>query len=188
VVELADVRILALGTYNRPTGPFYINNNAKNLLSGYRPDDLGNAIRHDAGGMADARPCRCWHSTHPRSDDISISVSHPIVAATTELQLSRESRTMHEDGRRWVGSMMYISLLRSPLQETYLYDRLVAQIIGPQNLLVDSESTASDDGTELVTGPGRRQYASLHWVDLWAVAPWMQEKVTRKIDGAALAN
>jgi hypothetical protein len=63
--------------------------------------------------------------------------------------------------------------------------RIVAQIIGPQTIVVDKHSV-SDDGLDLVSGPGRRQYASLHWADLWAVAPWMRSKVTRTIDGAGL--
>jgi hypothetical protein len=32
IAELADVRILALGIYHRPSGPFYVNHNALNLL------------------------------------------------------------------------------------------------------------------------------------------------------------
>lgn len=65
--------------------------------------------------------------------------------------------------------------------------RLVAQLIGPDTMVVDHEAI-SDDGLDLVSGPGRRQYAALHWEDLWAIAPWMQEKITKTIDGAALGN
>jgi hypothetical protein len=63
--------------------------------------------------------------------------------------------------------------------------RVVAQIIGPQSIVID-EPSASDDGLDLVSGPGRRQYASLHWADLWAVTPWMRAQVTRTIDGPGL--
>ncbi len=39
---------------------------------------------------------------------------------------------------------------------------------------------------DLVVGPGRSRYASFTWVDLAAIAPWMEEKITKKIDGPGL--
>lgn len=44
----------------------------------------------------------------------------------------------------------------------------------------------SEEGLELVLGPGHFQYASLLWADLWAVAPWMVDKITKLIDGPGL--
>jgi hypothetical protein len=35
---------------------------------------------------------------------------------------------------------------------------------------------------------GTQQYASFDWNDLWAIAPWMQEIITKKINGAGLGN
>lgn len=39
---------------------------------------------------------------------------------------------------------------------------------------------------DLVVGPGRQQYASFTWADLWAIAPWMEERITKKIQGPGL--
>ena len=36
--------------------------------------------------------------------------------------------------------------------------------------------------------PGRQQYSSFTWEDLLAVAPWMDERITKKIDGAGLGH
>ena len=35
---------------------------------------------------------------------------------------------------------------------------------------------------------GTQQYASFDWNDLWAIAPWMQEVITKKLNGAGLGN
>ncbi|KAJ6598820.1 hypothetical protein DFH09DRAFT_1129307 [Mycena vulgaris] len=39
---------------------------------------------------------------------------------------------------------------------------------------------------DLVVGSGRQQYASLTWDDFWTIAPWLEEKITRQIDGPGL--
>ena len=35
---------------------------------------------------------------------------------------------------------------------------------------------------------GTQQYVSFDWNDLWAIAPWMQEIITKKVTGAGLGN
>jgi len=35
---------------------------------------------------------------------------------------------------------------------------------------------------------GTQQYASFDWNDLWAIAPWMQGIITKKVTGAGLGN
>lgn len=35
---------------------------------------------------------------------------------------------------------------------------------------------------------GTQQYASFDWNDLWAIAPWMQEIITKKVTGGGLGN
>ena len=56
---------------------------------------------------------------------------------------------------------------------SYLFCRIVTQIRGPapgtNNLFL-----------------GRHQYASFTWDDLWATAPWMEERVSEKINGPGL--
>jgi hypothetical protein len=58
----------------------------------------------------------------------------------------------------------------------YLIDmcRIVAQIIG------SSHNSAGE------AGEGRQQYASFTWSDLCAIAPWVDEKITKKIQGIGL--
>jgi hypothetical protein len=45
---------------------------------------------------------------------------------------------------------------------------------------------AEEEDFELVVGAGHYQYSSFIWSDLWAIAPWMTEKVTKRIEGAGL--
>lgn len=63
--------------------------------------------------------------------------------------------------------------------------RIVAQILGQgiNNLSADWTSLQDHD---LIVGPGRQQYASLTWEDFWAIAPWLEEKITRQINGPGL--
>ena len=39
---------------------------------------------------------------------------------------------------------------------------------------------------DLIDGPGRTQFCSFTWIDLAAVAPWLE--IPKKIDGAGLGN
>jgi hypothetical protein len=65
--------------------------------------------------------------------------------------------------------------------------RLIAQILGPNIHAAGTEWPPLQD-LDLVVGPGRNQYASFSWPDLWAIAPWVEERITKKIDGAGLGN
>lgn len=72
---------------------------------------------------------------------------------------------LEEGGRVWVGSLM-----------------LVAQLVNTS--LVEP---GEEEDEELLFGqPGRSQFASLTWADLWALAPWMAEKITKCIEGPGL--
>lgn len=53
--------------------------------------------------------------------------------------------------------------------------RVIAQIIG---------ASSQTDGA----APVRQQYASFSWCDLWAIAPWLEERITKRIDGAGLGH
>lgn len=71
---------------------------------------------------------------------------------------------LEEGGLNWVGSLM-----------------LVAQLIDPTNL-------AGPDKAEetLLLSSNHLHYASLTWPDLWALAPWMVDKIVKCIDGPGL--
>lgn len=53
--------------------------------------------------------------------------------------------------------------------------RIIAQLLGP----------SCDADSPLL---GRQQYASFTWSDLWAIAPWLEERITKKIDGPGLGH
>jgi hypothetical protein len=63
--------------------------------------------------------------------------------------------------------------------------RLIAQILGPHTHELSGDWLPLQD-LDLVVGPGRQQYASFTWSDLWAIAPWMEERITKKIEGPGL--
>lgn len=62
--------------------------------------------------------------------------------------------------------------------------RIVAQILGQEAEVDDVLSPLQDH--DLIVGSGRQQYASLTWEDFWAIAPWLEEEITRQIDGPGL--
>lgn len=177
VVELADVRILAFGTLGRPRSTLTVNPNAHILL--HPP-----GIESGGGGPAP--------KIDRRIEDHGV---YPIGATSTPSQLSHEyltapstyTRMMHplpalthskypfytpgggdrrwknlgeadSEGLEWVGGLM-----------------VIAQIIGASS---HTDSTA----------PVRQQYASFSWCDLWAIAPWLEERITKRIDGAGLGH
>lgn len=53
--------------------------------------------------------------------------------------------------------------------------RIIAQLLGPSR---DPENAAF----------GGHQYASFDWDDLLAIAPWMEEFITKKIEGPGLGH
>jgi hypothetical protein len=89
---------------------------------------------------------------------------------------------------QWVGSMMYpdLSVILTQNINVYTY-RITAQIIGPRTHESFVEGHALQD-LDLVVGLNRNQYASFTWNDMWAIAPWMKDKITKRIDGLGLGN
>ncbi|KAG5648872.1 hypothetical protein DXG03_000221 [Asterophora parasitica] len=75
---------------------------------------------------------------------------------------------VEEEGLRWVGGLM-----------------LIAQIVGPHTHELSGDWLPLQD-LDLVAGPGRNQYASFTWEDLWAIAPWMEDRITKNIQGQGL--
>lgn len=73
-----------------------------------------------------------------------------------------------EEGLCWVGGLM-----------------VVAQIVGPKTYERSGDWSPLQD-LDLVLGPGRQQYVSFTWNDLNAIAPWMEERITKKINGPGL--
>jgi hypothetical protein len=65
---------------------------------------------------------------------------------------------------------------------------MIAQILGPRIHEPSGQDWPSLQDLDLVVGQGKNQYASLSWPDLWAIAPWMEERITKRIDGPGLGN
>ncbi len=73
-----------------------------------------------------------------------------------------------EDGLQWVGGMMYVDVIRSRLPPNTHRHSIVTQLLSPH----DNSPT--------------QQYASFSWADLWTIAPWLEDRITKRIDGPGL--
>lgn len=91
---------------------------------------------------------------------------------------------------KWVGNVMCEIIPLEARRGGALMrslSRLVAQLVGPHTMEPWSRSPQLQD-SDLVVGPGRNQYASLCWEDLNAIAPWLDERITKKLEGAGLGH
>ncbi|ETW84135.1 hypothetical protein HETIRDRAFT_311797 [Heterobasidion irregulare TC 32-1] len=188
VVQLADVRIIALGVLNRPRGTFTVNHNARLFLhppgieitepvdDETRDDSPGRrlSISSHAGTIHSVSSDPASPSTqHERLTHPMPSPSHanyPLHTPSGEDKRWIGSGALEEGGQLWVGPLM-----------------LTAQITGPQTNTHWADGPQFQD-LDLVLGSGRSQYSSFTWADLAAVAPWMDERITKKIDGPGLGN
>ncbi|KAK7060391.1 hypothetical protein VNI00_001156 [Paramarasmius palmivorus] len=189
VVELADVRIIALGTLNRPKSTLTINPNAHVFL---HPPGAENYDTATTCATGDHRVAD--HGVYPLGPDLPdypgespaafdlTKMTHPLPARRHrnypwytpggEDKRWLGSGEIEEDGLKWVGGMM-----------------VLAQLVGPRTLETgDGDGFVPLQDLDLVQGPGRHQYTSFLWHDLWAIAPWLEERITRKIDGPGLGN
>ncbi|KLO19939.1 hypothetical protein SCHPADRAFT_817392 [Schizopora paradoxa] len=180
VVEFADVRIIALGVLNNPRSPLSINNNARAFLHppGLRrddeQDDSGSA---STGVLEDELASKLANMNLSGLDDhVYEPLSYPLPSTSFanypfftpggKDKRWSGSGTLEEQGRHWVGGML-----------------LTAQLI--------SENTrhhAIQQEHDIVNGPGLSSYASFTWVDLEAIAPWMSDLITKRIDGQGLGH
>ncbi|KAI0303953.1 hypothetical protein BC826DRAFT_980589 [Russula brevipes] len=172
VVQLADVRILALGVLNNPRGAFTINRNARAFLhppgTEIAPDPASGG--GSSGSAASGSNARNRHQyerlTHPLP-----ALSHAAYPFYTPGGGDKRwlmSGTLEEEGQQWVGGLM-----------------LTAQITNAQTSLPWGDGPFLQD-LDLVVGFGRSQYASFTWADLDCIAPWMKDLVTKRIDGPGL--
>ena len=85
---------------------------------------------------------------------------------------TRWAGSEQEDERRhfWVGGML-----------------VCAQLCCSETRTHSGEGPFLQD-LDLVVGPGRSKYISLGWADLDAIAPWLSERVSKRIDGQGLGN
>ncbi|KAK0230639.1 hypothetical protein IW262DRAFT_1339509 [Armillaria fumosa] len=187
VVTLADVRILAFGTLNRPRSTLMVNPNAHIFLHppGIEADenDANPRMQRTDHPVTD-------HGVYPMSDEPDnqltyqvtshsyTRLTHPLPAVShfdypwfTSGGSDKRwlgSGAEEEEGLCWVGGLM-----------------VVTQIVGPKSYERSGDWPPLQD-LDLVLGPGRQQYASFTWSDLNAIAPWMEEPITKKINGPGL--
>ncbi|THH13633.1 hypothetical protein EW146_g6611 [Bondarzewia mesenterica] len=183
VVQLADVRVIALGVLNNPKGAFTINHNARAFL---HPPGIESTLEVDPEPLSSRTSGHTTdrHSHRASSDLTSHSSSafkaqpvyerlthplpflshanYPLFTPSGEDKRWFGSGALEEDGRLWVGPLM-----------------LTAQITGPQTSIQWADGPSLQD-LDLVLGFGRNQYSSFTWADLTAIAPWMDERITKK--------
>lgn len=87
---------------------------------------------------------------------------------------------MEEKDLHWVGGLLSVQfhvlcVTNDLMRARRPPSRITAQLIG-----------ASRDTDNILYG--RHQYASFGWQDLWAIAPWMEDTITKRINGAGLGN
>lgn len=74
------------------------------------------------------------------------------------------------------------------------YSRVVAQLYpthgpAPNSPTVEHEPAdpeAFERSILLGQGQSMGRWASFGWADLWEIAPWLQERITKRVDGVGL--
>ncbi|KAJ7368572.1 hypothetical protein DFH08DRAFT_982756 [Mycena albidolilacea] len=157
VVQFADVRVLALGTLNRPLSSLTVNSNAKALLHppGILPGDSSGSAAPEYSRLNYPLPAQ----TH---------INYPFYTPGEDNLWQEDAE---EAGLEWVGGLII---------------RVVTQILGQGLNEKPPQDGAPLLDRDLIVGPGRQQYASFTWDDLGILAPWLEEKITKKIDGPGL--
>ncbi|KAF4619500.1 hypothetical protein D9613_005270 [Agrocybe pediades] len=176
VLQLADVRILAYGILARPRSDFLVNPNAHILLNppGITGDKMGH-LWSERIAPARSEPSINDYGVYPMaSTSLYREYHHPSTNYSRLLypqpSFSHRAYPYHTPGghdMRWAssqeiveGDMRWVGNMM-----------LTAQLLGPTSL-----------------GSAASRYASFSWQDLWAIAPWMQEVITSRIDGLGLGN
>ncbi|KAH9049652.1 hypothetical protein EDB84DRAFT_1585449 [Lactarius hengduanensis] len=167
VVQLADVRILALGVLNNPRGTFTVNRNARAFL--HPPGIEMTSVQVEGSSGEKSRNGHSYeHLTHPFPTPSH--AAYPFYTPGGGDKRWLMSGDLEEDGQQWVGGLM-----------------LTTQITSPQTSMPWGDGPFLQD-LDLVVGFGRSQYASFTWADLDCIAPWMMDLVTKRIDGPGLGN
>ncbi|KAL1680750.1 hypothetical protein EV122DRAFT_207146 [Schizophyllum commune] len=197
LVELADVRIVVLGCLNKPRSGLTVNVNAHDLLHPpgidcSEPLLLPSMKRNSVSSqystlMSDDDPGRCAYCAISGVPSDFAIMTHPLPTTnfsnypffTPSGQDRRWQSTggVEEDGLLWVGPLMFVLLICGN-------NLILAQLKCPQFEVDDGDL----EDLDIVGAPGRQQYSSFTWEDLLAVAPWMDERITKKIDGAGLGH
>ncbi|TFY71988.1 hypothetical protein EVG20_g1027 [Dentipellis fragilis] len=161
VVQFADVRIIALGVLNTPERYLSVNTNARAFLHPPGIERISEIPTPTNKGAYE-------RLLHPLPSPSHTEYPYYTPGGQDKRWLGNEA--LEEGGLTWAGGLM-----------------ITAQITGPQTAVHWAESPPLQD-LDLVVGFGRSQYSSFTWADLEAIAPWMEERITKKIDGQGLGN
>ena len=96
-----------------------------------------------------------------------------------------------EHGMHWVGGLLYVHIHKRFFpHKTYKTPptSIVAQLVTPgmQTHELPNHNAHIDEDFDLVVGRGRGHYASFTWADFDAIAPWMNDRIVKRIDGQGL--
>lgn len=179
VVNFADVRIIAIGVLRRTQHTYSINDNARSFL--HPPgiertfaEDKTSTIRreeYDTSGHHSLTDYRA-RSTYTRLAHPAPLLSHCQYPLYTPG--GRDTRWIgdgadEEEGMYWVGPLM-----------------VTAQITGGIEDSVDNDLPLRD--LDLLIGPGHNRFASFVFQDFLSIAPWMEDRITKFIQGPGLGN
>ncbi|KAF8195624.1 hypothetical protein K438DRAFT_1826239 [Mycena galopus ATCC 62051] len=158
IVQFADVRVLALGTLRRPS-PLAVNSNASVLLHppGIHPESVATTTALSEYS----------HLNYPLSAQTHIDYPFYTPGGADKRWIISEDA--EESDFEWVGGLM-----------------VVTQILGQGVHEASPQNGPPLQDRDLISGSGRQQYVSFTWDDLWAIAPWLEEKITKQIDGPGL--
>ncbi|KAH7916270.1 hypothetical protein BJ138DRAFT_596179 [Hygrophoropsis aurantiaca] len=183
VVSFQDVRIIALGVLNRPRTSLTVNRNARILLHPPGVEGCENRRISDDDASVNNSPETSSDQMHgnygaPRFQPAYDRLTHPLPSHSHRNYPFYTSGggdkrwigsgSFEEEGLDWVGGLM-----------------LTAQLVGPHTRDSSAGPLALQD-VDLVVGPGRSQFASFTWQDLLVIAPWMEEMITKFINGQGL--
>ncbi|TFK43747.1 hypothetical protein BDQ12DRAFT_675493 [Crucibulum laeve] len=180
VVEFADVRILAFGTLGRPQSTLTVNTNARIFL--HPPGiEAGEALR-DRERPAQLNNFVEDHGVYPLAEEGSVPsylsneyhmpyttythLSYPLPAPT---HANYPFYTPGGGDRRWVSS--------EAAEEEGLH------WVGGMMIIAQILNSPAHEAATVGT-----QYASFTWSDLWKIAPWLDERIAKRIDGPGLGN
>jgi len=171
VLQLTDVRIIALGIMNRPRTNFLVNRNARAFFC---PPGLGasDAIVGEDGTTSFSNLCG---SRTAQSSSAYRCLSRPVPSDTHRnypmYTPGGGDQRWHpdlilEEGMDWVGGLMVTARLQPP----------------------DAPESADGrrQGLELLGGLNHAQFASFTWQDFLAIAPWIEKEITKCIYGQGL--
>ncbi|KIL00509.1 hypothetical protein PAXRUDRAFT_129640 [Paxillus rubicundulus Ve08.2h10] len=180
VLELIDARIIVLGVLDRPRTSLTVNPNAQVFL---RPPGARAARSGDmteGGDVVSNRsdlPASRVAETTLRSKPVYDRIYHPM---PSPLHYNYPMYTPGGGDRRWFVD------IREILGEEAM--QWVGGLMVTVQLRPHAQGLDTYDIQELAEGISHSHFASFTWQDFLAIAPWMEERITKFIHGQGLGS